>query len=259
MLENEINKDIATTFLKGLSVIEAFDHENPSMTLTDVAKKVNITRSSARRFLLSLESLGYATQNDKLFSLTPKIINLGYSYFASLSWTDLAYKYVKMVVKECKLSCAVSILDGENITCIMRVNSSKILKGGIHVGGKLPAPYTATGRLFMAEMNDKELREYLTKTPLQRYTSKTITDPNKLFEKIKSERNQPYQVIEEELEDGLLAIAAPIYDSHHKILGCMTIGTYMSEENAKYLKEYVLPMLIDAANNATEAIVLLKH
>lgn len=258
-MKNEVNKDIATTFIKGLSVIEAFDHEHPSMTLSDVAKKVDITRSSARRFLLSLESLGYATQNDKHFSLTPKVINLGYSYFASLSWTDLAYKYVKMVVQECKLSCAISILDGSNITCIMRVNSTKILKGGIHVGAKLPAIYTATGRLFMAEMSDRELYRYISQTHMKKYTAKSIIDPDILFEKIKSERNQPYQIVEEELEDGLLAIAAPIYDSHKKILGGMTIGTYMSKENAEYLKEYVLPMLIEAANNATESIVLLRH
>lgn len=258
-MEEKINKDIATSFLKGLSVIEAFDHENPNMTLTEVAKKVNITRSAARRFLLSLESLGYASQNGKVFSLTPRIINLGYSYFSSLFWTDIANKYVRIIVNECKLSCAISILDGENITCIMRVNSSTILRGGVDVGGKLPAAYTATGRLFMAEMNDKELYEYISKTPLKKYTSKTIIDTKKLFEKIKSERNQSYQVVEEELENGLLSIAVPIYNSQHRILGCMSIGTFMSEDNAKYLKEYVLPLLIEKANLATEAIVLLKN
>jgi IclR family pca regulon transcriptional regulator len=127
-LEDSRNKDIATSFLKGLGVIEAFDHENPEMTLTEVAKKVNITRSAARRFLLSLESVGYATQNGKYFSLTPKIINLGYSYFSSLFWTDIANKHVRIAVNKSNLSCAISILDGKHITCIMRVHSSKILK-----------------------------------------------------------------------------------------------------------------------------------
>lgn len=255
----KVNKDIATSFLKGLSVIEAFDHNNPEMTLTDVAKKVNITRSAARRFLISLESLGYVTQNCKLFSLTPKIINLGYSYFSSLFWTDIANKYVRIIVSECKLSCAISILDGQNITCIMRVNSSTILKGGVDVGAKLPAAYTATGRLFMAEMKDKELYEYISNAPLKKYTDKTIIDPKKLFDKIKSERNQAYQIVEEELENGLLSIAVPIYNSQHKILGCMSIGTFMSKDNAKYLKEYVLPLLIKKASLATDAIVLLKN
>ena len=257
-MKEKINKNIASSFLKGLGVIEAFDYETPSMTLADVAKKANMTRSAARRFLISLESLGYATQNDKLFSLTPKIIRLGNSYFSSLLWTKLAYKYAKIVVNECTLSCDVSILDETNIICIMRVDSPKILKGGIHVGGKLPAAYTATGRLFMAEMEDDQLQAYISILTLQKYTNKTITDPDELFSKIKSERNQPYQIVEEELENNLMSIAVPIYNSKQKILGCMSIGTFMSDNNTKHLKKYVLPTLIKEANNATKAMALLK-
>lgn len=258
-MEEKINKNIASSFLKGLSVIEAFDYETPSMTLAEVAKKTNMTRSTARRFLISLESVGYATQNNKNFSLTPKIINIGNSYFSSLLWTKLAYKYAKLIVNECALSCDVSILDELNIICIMRVDSPKILNGGIHVGGKLPAAYTATGRLFMTKMDDDELRSYIKKLSLQKYTSKTITNPEELFNKIKSERNQPYQLIEGELENNLMSIAVPIYNSQNIMLGCMSIGTFMSHDNTKYLKEYVLPMLIKEADNATNAIALLNH
>ena len=258
-MEDKVNKDIATSFLKGLGVIEAFDYENSRMTLTEVAKKVNISRSAARRFLLSLESEGYAVQDEKYFSLTPKIINLGYSYFSSLSWSEIAYKYLKTVVNESHLSCSIDIFDESNIICIMRVHSSKILKGGIHVGGKLPAPYTATGRLFMAEMSDEELRKYISTLNLEQYTSKTITNPDELFNKIQSERSQPYQIVEEELENGLLAIATPIYDSKNKLLAGMTLGTYMNVENMKYLKEFALPILLNASNKATEAIQLLKY
>lgn len=157
-LDNDVdNKEIVTAFIKGLSVIKAFDHENTSMTLSDVAKKVDITRASARRLLLTLESLGYVTQNENLFSLTPKIIDLGYSYFASLPWTDLAYKNMKKVVDSCKLSCSISILDGSNVICIMRIPATRILNEGIHVGSRLPAAYTATGRLFMTHMEEKRV------------------------------------------------------------------------------------------------------
>ena len=92
------------------------------------------------------------------------------------------------------------------------------MNGGIHVGGKLPAAYTATGRLFMTKMDDDELRSYIKKLSLQKYTSKTITNPEELFNKIKSERNQPYQLIEGELENNLMSIAVPIYNSQNIIL-----------------------------------------
>ncbi|TLP37717.1 IclR family transcriptional regulator domain-containing protein [Arcobacter arenosus] len=259
-VENEIdNKEIVTAFIKGLSVIKAFDHENTNMTLSDVAKKVDITRASARRLLLTLESLGYVSHTDNFFSLTPKVIELGYSYFASLPWTDIAYKNIKRVVDECTLSCSISILDGQNVICIMRVPATRILNEGIHVGSRLPAAYTATGRLFMSHMEEKELYNYLLKLPYKEYTSKSIKDPDSLYKKLLAEKNQGYQIVEEEIEDGLLSIAAPIYNRENKMIGAMNIGSHLSYKNTETLKKKVLPLLIEAAKETSEAIKLLQH
>lgn len=253
------SKDIVTAFIKGLNVIKAFDHENTSMTLTDVAKKVDITRASARRLLLTLESQGYVTHTDGFFSLTPKIIDLGYSYFASLPWSDLAYKNMKKVVDACKLSCSVSILDATNVICIMRIPATRILNEGIHVGSRLPAAYTATGRLFMAHMDEKELYEYVLKLPLKKMTEKSITDPYKLYDKLIAEKNQGYQIVEEEIEDGLMSLAVPIYNRDNKMIGAMNIGSHLSYKNTKTLKETVLPLLLEAAKETSNAIKLLQQ
>ncbi len=259
-IKNEFDeKDIVTTFIKGLNVIKAFTHENTSMTLTDVAKKVDITRASARRLLLTLESEGYVAQDDNLFSLTPKVIDLGYSYFASLPWTDLAYKNMKKVVDECTLSCSVSILDGSNVICIMRIPATRILNEGIHVGTRLPAAYTATGRLFMAQMEEKELYEYVLKLPFKEMTKKSITDPYKLYDKLIAEKDLGYQMVEEEIEDGLISLAAPIFNRDNKMIGAMNIGTHLSYKNTQLLKKTVLPMLIEAAKETSTAIKLLQH
>jgi len=259
-MKNELeNKDIVTAFIKGLNVIKAFNHENTSMTLSDVAKKVDITRSSARRLLLTLESLGYVHQDGNFFSLTPKIIDLGYSYFASLPWTDLAHKNMKHVVDACKLSCSISILDDSNIICIMRIPATRILNEGIHVGTRLPALYTSTGRLFMAHMDDKTLSAYIEKSVFIQHTSKSITNPKVLLEKIKKDRSQEYQMVEEELEDGLLSIAVPIYGRENKLIGAMNIGTHISYKNTQDIEKNVLPMLIKAAKDTSKALILLQH
>lgn len=259
-IDNDVdNKEIVTAFIKGLSVITAFDHENTSMTLSDVAKKVDITRASARRLLLTLESLGYVSQTDNLFSLTPKIIDLGYSYFASLPWTDIAYKNIKKVVEECTLSCSISILDGQNVICIMRVPATRILNEGIHVGSRLPAAYTATGRLFMAHMDEKELYDYILRLPLKKFTDKSIDNPDDLYKKILNEKKQGYQMVEEEIEDGLVSLAVPIYNRENKMIGAMNIGSHLSYKNTKMIKETVLPLLLEAAKDTTGAIKLLQQ
>lgn len=252
------NKDIVSSFVKGLSVISAFDKENIKMTLSDVSKKVNITRSNARRLLLTLETLGYIKQNNNYFSLTPKILELGYSYFASLPWTDLAYANMKNVVKQCNLSCSISILDKSDIICIMRIQSKGILNEGIHVGTKLPSAYTSTGRIFMSHMDDKELKKYIKTLPLKQYTKKSIIEPSKLYDKITTSKTNSYQLIEEELEDGLLSMAVPIYDHTNKLIAAMNIGSHRSNKSISYLKETVLPILLKAGRDTTDAICLLK-
>jgi IclR family pca regulon transcriptional regulator len=259
-MKNEFDeKDIVTTFIKGLNVIKAFNKDNTRMTLTDVAKKVDITRASARRLLLTLESEGYVNQDENFFSLTPKVIDLGYSYFASLPWTDLAYKNMKKVVDECTLSCSISILDGTNVICIMRIPATRVLNEGIHVGTRLPAAYTATGRLFMANMEEKELYEYVLKLPLKKYTDNSIMDPYKLFDEVKDYKNDGYYMVKEEVEDGLVSLAAPIYNRDNKMIGAMNIGSHVSYKNPELLKETVLPMLINAAEETSRAIKLLQH
>jgi len=259
MSEETDNKEIVTAFIKGLNVIKAFDVESTSMTITDVAKKVDITRASARRLLLTLESLGYVIQYKSLFSLTPKIIELGYSYFASLPWTDLAYKNMKLISDETSLSCSISVLDGGNSICIMRVAATRILSEGVHVGSKLPAAYGATGRLFMAHMNPDELSTYLHTLPLKSYTKKSIVNYDELYQKILQEKDLGYQLVEEELEEGLYAIAVPIYNSKNKIIATMNVASHLSYKNINFLKGTVLPLLQEAAKHTTEAIVLLKH
>ncbi len=252
-------KEVVSALVKGLNVIKAFDKEHTHMTLSDVAKKVNITRASARRLLLTLESLGYVSQRDNFFYLSPKIIELGFSYYASLPWTDIAHKNLKQVANECKLSCSISILDDTNIICIMRIAAQRVLSEGIHVGTRLPTAYTATGRVYLAHMEDKQLRKFINSLPLKAHTQKSITCKNELYEKIIKTKHQPYQIVQEELEDGLIAIAAPIYDKENKIIGAMNIGSHLSYKSTKIVQDEILPKLIQASKQTSEVISLLQY
>lgn len=252
-------KDIVAALVKGLNVIKAFDKQNTQMTLSDVAKRVGITRANARRLLLTLEHLGYVRHREHFFSLSPKIIELGYSYFAALPWTDLAYKNLQTVAKECNLSCSISILDKEHIICIMRISAARVLSEGIHVGTRLPTAYTATGRVYMSQMDDKALKNFITLLPLKPYTKNSITDRKILYDTIKATQDQCYQIVEEELEDGLISMSVPIFNKQKEIVGAMNIGSHASYKDIGFLKEEVLPKLKKAAQETTDAIVLLQY
>ncbi|WP_331774675.1 IclR family transcriptional regulator domain-containing protein [Sulfurospirillum sp. 1612] len=253
------NKEIVGTLIKGLNVIKAFDSQHQSMTLSEVAKTLDITRASARRLLLTLESLGYVQQRHNQFSLTPKIIELGFSYFASRPWTDLAYENMKTVSQQCKISCSTSVLDGDYIICIARVPATQIIHEEIHVGSRLPTAYSSTGRVFMTHMPDEELRAFIDTLPLKAFTKNSIVDPNLLFEKMKAERAQSYQMVVEELEEGMLSMAVPIYGRNQELKGAMNVGTHTGLNSPETLIKNVLPILQRAAMETTKAIKALRY
>lgn len=251
IVEDKKDKEILNTLINGLNVIKCFDEENQKYTLSDIAKKIDITRASARRILLTLEHEGYVVLQNNYFSLTPRVIELGYSYFSSLPWSDLAYKHMKEFVKESNLSCSLSILDENNIICILRVHAIKILTESIQVGTKLPAAYTATGRLYMCHMEDEKLKEYLSTLELVQYTEKSIANLDDLYKNIVHDRNLGYNVVKEEFEEGLISVSAPIYNMFGHIIGALNVGTYINEKNIHILYEDVIPKLQKAAKATT--------
>lgn len=258
-METVNNKDLVAALIKGINVIKAFDKYSTHMTLSDVAKKVDITRANARRLLLTLEHLGYVRQRDGFFYLSPKIIELGYSYYASLPWTDLAHKHLKQVANECKLSCSISILDNIHIICIMRIAAQRVMSEGIHVGTRLPTAYTATGRVYLANMEDKALKKFIKNLPLKAYTKNSITSHEELYKTIKKNKNLPYQIVKEELEEGLVAMASPIYNQYDEIVGVMNIGSHINYKGFEMLKKDILPKLLKAASETSDVIRLLQY
>ena len=98
---------------RGLAVIQAFGPERPAMTLTEVAAATDMTRAAARRFLLTLEDLGFVESDGKHFSLTPHILRLGYAYLSSISWWNVAQPFMEQVAQTVQESCSAAALDGD--------------------------------------------------------------------------------------------------------------------------------------------------
>src|SRR6478672_7999450 len=109
---------------RGLSVITAFGPDTPALTLSDVARATGLTRAAARRFLLTLVDLGYTRQDGKLFSLTPKVLGLGYAYLSSVSLPGIAEPHLDRLAREVGESSSMSVLDDTEIVYVARVPTS---------------------------------------------------------------------------------------------------------------------------------------
>src|SRR5690606_25146005 len=106
---------------RGLAVIRAFSASSPRLTLSDVARATGLTRAAARRFLLTLADLGYVRSDGRLFSLTPRVLELGYAYLSSLSLPEVAAPHLERLAAEVHESASVAVLDGEDVVYVARV------------------------------------------------------------------------------------------------------------------------------------------
>lgn len=237
---------------RGLAVIRAFDARHPELTLSDVARACGLTRAAARRFLLTLTDLGYVHTDGRLFSLAPRVLELGYSYLSSLSLPEVAEAHLERLVAEVRESSSMSVLDGDDIVYVARVPTSRIMRVAINVGTRFPAYATSMGRVLLAGLSGDDLEAYLARVELEPLTDRTIRTTAALRAEIGQVRLQGHAVVDQELEEGLRAIAAPIHNRAGHVTGAVNISVHAARATVDDIRDRFLPPLL-AATAAIEA------
>jgi len=195
---------------RGIAVIQVFSRERPALTLSEVARLTGITRATARRILLTLEDLGHVRSDGRLFSLTPRVLTLGWAYLSSLNLWETAQPLMEELTKQTNESCSAATLDLPDVVYVARVPTSRIMTIALGIGTRLPAHCTSMGRVLLAALPEPELEDFLAGARIERYTERTITEPDRLRRTIQTVREQGWALVDQELEIGLRSIAAPL-------------------------------------------------
>jgi IclR family pca regulon transcriptional regulator len=222
--EREAPGQFVQSLARGLQVITAFDARNPRMTLSDVARRTGLTRATARRFLLTLDGLGYVRTDGRLFELTPKVLQLGYSYLSALTLPQLAAPHLEALSVRLEESTSASVLDGTDIVYVARVSTHRIMTVAIAVGTRFPAHATSMGRVLLAGLGPAELEEYFRVARLEPRTPHTITDRSRLEAELRRVRDQGWAVVDQELELGLRSAAAPVTDGTGRTAAAVNVS-----------------------------------
>jgi IclR family transcriptional regulator, pca regulon regulatory protein len=232
---------------RGLAVLRAFDHDRPSMTLADAAKATGLTRATARRLLHTLVTIGYVSTDGKRFELTPKVLDLGYAYVSSLQLSDIAQPFMENLSGEVHESVSAAVLDGNQVVYVARVNTQRIMTISLSIGSRLPALWTSMGRVLIAGRPDADLDAFLAAAPLTPPTARGLVDRAALRAELLTIRNQGYALVDQELEEGVRSIAAPLRDRTGRVLAGMNVSTHAGRVTLKELRGEILPRLLDTA------------
>jgi IclR family pca regulon transcriptional regulator len=218
------------------------------LTLTEVARSSGLTRASARRFLLTLERLGYVRAGGRLFALTPRVLELGYSYLSSLSLPEIAEPHLERLAEQVHESSSVSVLDGDEIVYVARVPTKRIMTVSISVGTRFPAYATSMGRVLLAELDRAELDDFLERAELRPLTDGTLTTAAALREELGRVRRQGWALVDQELEAGLRSVAAPIRDATHRAVAAVNVSAHASRTTLERVRRGLLPPLLETAS-----------
>lgn len=253
---SEATGEFVQSLARGLAVIRAFDAEHPALSLSDVARRTGFPRAAARRFLHTLVTLGYMRTDGREFALTPRVLELGFSYLSALSLPDVVQPHLERLSQEVGESVSAAVLDGADIVYIARVPTRRIMSVRITIGTRFPAAATSMGRVLLAHLPALERERVLEATELVAHTPRTILDRSALEAELDLVRERGWALIDGELEPGLRSVAAPVHGRDGRVVAAVNVSSSATRDSVEHLIDQYVPRL-QATTRAIDAEVAL--
>jgi IclR family pca regulon transcriptional regulator len=240
------SRDFVQSLERGLAIIRIFNAERPSLTVSEIAQLSGLTRAAVRRFLLTLSELGYVYGKNNRFELTPQVLELGYSYLSALTFPDVALPRLERLVAETTEASEGSILHRGDIVYVVRVPGPALMTISVNVGARRPAHATAMGRVLLANLPPADLDDYMEKHELTPVLPRTITDPDKFRAELKKVRDEGFALVNQELEEGLVAVAVGVRDRMGRVRWAINLSTHIGRKSVEEMRALV-PIVQEAA------------
>lgn len=249
------NKDFVGSFEKGLRVIRAFKEGDGKMTLSEVARVTGLPRAGARRLLLTLNALGYASTDGKYFELAPKILELGFSYLSSQHWLTVASPMLEKLRDELDEAVSITTLEDTEVVYVARFPVDRVMTMAMDIGSRKPAYCTAMGRVLLSTLPDTKMREILGASDMKPLTDRTLHTVNDVAQAVGEVRDKKYCIIDRELEEGLVALSVPLKNYHGETLAAVNVCGHPSTLSLEDLEKRCLPALNCATQQIASVLV----
>ena len=218
------NRYEITALKRGLDVLALFNANQTQLSLKEIQQKTGLNKSTAFRVVTTLEQEGYLQRDplSKAFSPGLKVLQLGFSSIHNLELRKIARPFLEQLAQECRETVSLCVLQDMNTIYVDRVRYQNFEDHNLGIGSVLPAHCTSMGQVMLAYMPEKELERKLSQNSLADcYPNAGNIDT--LKKDLETIRNQGYAVWLKELDIGLLAVAAPIWDSHAEVVAALNI------------------------------------
>lgn len=239
--------DLIGGMAKGMAVLESFDTERQRLNATLAAQRAGLTRAAARRHLLTLAHLGYLETDGSYFWLAPKVLRFSGSYLASARLPRLLQPTLNRMAAQSGEAFSAVVLDGDEVVIVARSGPTRLLAYGLHLGARLPAHATSTGRVLLAAMPKAAFSAWMKARALPRLTLHTTVEPRMFRALVEQARVDDWCVASEEHELGVHALAVPLRNMQGRVVAAVNVVASTQRLAAGAMQRDMLPMLLEAA------------
>ncbi|TQC42788.1 IclR family transcriptional regulator [Rhodococcus sp. WS4] len=243
----ERDRDYIQSIERGFAVLLAFDAQRPNPTLTDLATETGLTRSTVHRILLTLQKLGYVAKSGGRWSLAPRVLGIGQHYSQSHPLIEAAMPRLLEVTDKTQESASLGVVDGADVVYAARVPAHRIMSINVSVGTRVPAYATAIGRALLAWAPAEIVERVVADSTFQKLGPETISTVAELEQELTTVREQWYALTAEELEKGLISLAAPVRDAGSTVVGVIACSTSSARNTPARFREQAVPCILAAA------------
>jgi IclR family transcriptional regulator, pca regulon regulatory protein len=245
---------------RGLSVICSFRADRREQTVSQVAAATELDRAGARRMLRTLENLGYVQHDGGKFQLTPRVLELAHVYLSATPLRRIAEPAIEQLVKAVHESCALCVLDGTAVMCVLMVPANRIMTAQFAAGDRFPAYCTSPGRILLGSLSKGDLDGVLEESDLRKYTRRTVTAIPELRRMIRRGRERGWTLLNQEFEEGACSLSVPIVEpASEQIIAALNVVAALSRRNPKNMITTVLPRLKEAAQQIHSLLSAQAH
>ncbi len=245
--------ETSQSLARGLEVLELLSDHPAGLTLSDVAKRLDLARAGARRALHTLHLAGYARQSGRHFLPTGRPVRMAGPARPDSEWWRRALPPMEAMSQETGEACSLSILDGPHIVYVARSPGTRVLSVQLETGAKLPALYTSMGRVLLADLEPHWLNDLLGDLPAPP-SPRAICDRQTLLSVIAGVRADGCAVVDQELEEGLISAAVPVRLPNGPCLAALNLSSMPNRHSSDCMRDTIVPRLHAAAETVARAL-----
>lgn len=240
---------------RAMEILSAFDSEHEARGVSEIAQATGLHKATTHRIMMTLLNGGFLERagDGERFRLGLRVVELGLGALRRLDVRRAAFPYMEQLVERFQETCDLGIFDRGSVLYVEVVHSQHSLTIAARVGRRLPAYCTASGRVFLAFL-PKEVVEPILNGPLMPCTARTITIMARLREELELTRQRGYAIDDEELEEGIRAVSAPVRDVEGNVIAALSIPGPVNRMPPERIPE-IVEALLEATNAISRHVV----